>query len=155
MSQPNYDDTYDDQDDDGQQDQNVTLSRSQIRAMERDAKNARKATDEAAQLKRELAFARAGHDFTDKQQKALLSTVEGDLTAESIRAAAEELGFLTPAAPKPDDSATDRITAAASGSPSETTDDPLARLHRADREGGKEGVLAELRRAGLVEVVNG
>lgn len=154
MTQPDYDfeDTdLDDQNDDGSR---VTLTRQQIRAMERDAKQARQATERATELERELAFARVGAEFTERQQKALMASVEGDLTTDSIRAAAEELGFLAPSVKTDDTAASERIANAASGSPSETTDDPLARLYRADREGGKDGILAELRARG-VSVVEG
>lgn len=148
-----YDNEFedDDQNDDGG---HVTLSRSQIRAMERDAKLARSANERADSLQRELAFARVGAEFTERQQKALLASLDGDVTTESIRTAAEELGFLAPSAPAEDVAASERIASAANGAPSEDLDDPVARLHRADREGGKEGVLAELQRQG-VSLVSG
>lgn len=143
-----------DSDDDSDDGSRVTLSRQQIRAMERDAKQARQANERAAQLERELAFARVGTDFTERQQKALMASIDGDVTADSLRTAAEELGFLQP---RPDSvsteqAATDRIANAATGSPTETGDDDLARLYRADREGGKDALLAELQRAGRTVV---
>lgn len=151
MTQPDYDDDLlDDQDDDGSR---VTLTRSQIRAMERDAKEARKAREETDALRRELAFARAGGEFTERQQRALLASIDGDVTAENIRSAAEELGFIAPSPASPqaeEQGAMDRIANAASGSPEDANDDPIARLHRADREGGKEAVLAEIQRQGHV-----
>lgn len=156
MTQPydEYDDT--DQYTDDDQGSTVTLSRQQIRAMERDAKQARQAQGEADQLRRELAFARAGGNFTERQQKAVLATLDGDVTADSIRLAAEELGFLQ-AQPDPDgdNAAADRIAAASAGSSSEAGEDAVARLHQADREGGKDAVLAELQRQGRTIVTAG
>lgn len=132
----------------------VTLTREQIRSLERDAKQSRKAQDEAAKLRQELAFARSGHEFTEKQQKALLSVVDGDLTADSIKAAAAELGFVTSSAAEPeadaDMAALDRVTAASAGTSSAPSADDTAKLFQADREGGKEAVLAELARKGVL-----
>src|SRR5689334_3561983 len=103
MTEPyGYDDATDDGDgDDGQQERYVQLTRQQIRALERDAKSARKTSDENAQLKRELAFSRAGVELTEKQQKALLANIEGDLTPEAIKAEAADLGFIAPPANAP------------------------------------------------------
>lgn len=152
MTEPDgYDDGTDDGDDDGQQERYVQLTRQQIRALERDAKSARKTTDENAQLKRELAFAKAGVELTEKQQKSVLANIDGDLTADAIKAEAAELGFIA-APPAPSDTdeakALDRIATASTGSESSPDDDPIARLTRAAEEGGQEGILAELQRAG-------
>lgn len=153
MTEPYYDENdTDDGNDDGQQERYVQLTRQQIRALERDAKSARKAADEAAALRRELAFARAGSDFTERQQKALLATIEGDLTPEAIREAAVELNFI--AAPAVDKAAQaeahelTRMAQPAPGSADSPDEDPIARLHRAAEEGGPEAILAELQRAG-------
>jgi len=59
---------------------------------------AKSAEDERDRLRRELAFNKAGLDsLSDKQVKALVATHEGEMTAESLRSTADELGFI----PKP------------------------------------------------------
>lgn len=158
MTEPyGYDDDTDAGNDDGQQDERyVQLTRSQIRAMERDAKQARKFEQELGDMRRQLAFAKAGGEFTERQQKALLATIDGDLTAEAIREAAAELGFVaqSQAAPEQDTvpaseaAALNRLAAAAPGTADSPDEDPIARLYRAAEEGGHEGVLAEIQRAG-------
>jgi hypothetical protein len=60
--------------------------------LEDQAKQARAEADEA---KRELAFTRAGlTELSDKQVRALLATHEGEITADAIKATANELGFV-------------------------------------------------------------
>lgn len=154
MTEPyGYDENdTDDGNDDGQQERYVQLTRQQIRALERDAKSNRKTSDENAALRRELAFAKAGVDFSERQQKALLATIEGDLTPEAIREAATELGFAAPAPVDPaaqaEATALTRMAQPAPGSADSPDEDPIARLYRAAEEGGQEAILAELQRAG-------
>lgn len=55
---------------------------------------AKVAEEEAAQLRRELAFTKAGLDgLSDKQVKALVAAHDGDMTADALKATADELGF--------------------------------------------------------------
>lgn len=142
-----------DENDEQQQPRTINLSRDQLKTLERDAKQSRKAVEEAAELRRELAFARAGMEFTETQRKALLSVVDGEVTSDAIKAAAADLGFGQ-ASPPPDPAAgdiaaLDRIGAAAAGSSSQpATEDAIALLQKADREGGRAGLLAELQRNG-------
>lgn len=153
MTEPNsYDDDTIDQDDDGSE-RYVQLTRQQIRAMERDAKQARKATEDLAQVRRELALTRAGlGDLTPAKQKALLANIDGDITVEAARAAAEELGFVQPVADTSNDEADamDRMAQASNGSSDPGSEDAIARLDRADREGGLEGLKAQLRADGAL-----
>lgn len=162
MTEPNgFDDDTDfsdDGDDEGQQGRYIQLERKQIRALQRDAKQTRKAQDEAAALRRELAFAKAGVELTERQQKALSATIDGDLTAEAIRTAAEELGFVAaPAATSTTDEAAalDRIATASPGTAESPDDDPIARLDRAAEEGGYDAVLAQIQRDGHNIVTSG
>jgi len=58
---------------------------------------AKTAEDKAADLERRLAFTEAGlTDLSPKQVKALLSAHEGDISADAIKATADELGFGPP-----------------------------------------------------------
>jgi hypothetical protein len=150
MTEPNgYDDDIDDDSNDGR----VTLSRQQIRQMEKDAKEARKAREEADSLRRELAFTRAGvGDLTERQQKALFATIDGDITPDAVRTAAEELGFAKPAADTAESAEQQQMqdmAQASAGAQEPGSEDDVARLLRADREGGRDAVLAELQRNGV------
>ena len=156
MTEPDYDDTTDNDDTDSES--TVTLKRSQIRALERDAKAARKANEELAQMRREIALSKAGvGDLTERQQKALLGSIDGDITAETVLEAAQELGFVKPAEDSPQEAERrqmEQMSQASAGAADPGSEDAIARLHRADAEGGKEAVLAELQRQG-VQVVAG
>jgi len=153
MTEPyGYDeDPQNDLDDNDSGEQHVRLTRAQIRTLERDAKNARKATDELAATRRELALARSGlGDLTERQTKALLATIDGDLTAESARAAAEELGFVQPPPTAPaaeEQQAMERMSQASSGATDPGSEDSIAKLHRA-AESGQEALLAQLQADG-------
>jgi hypothetical protein len=138
----------DDGNDDGSDERYVQLTRQQIRAMERDAKQARKAQEELAQVRQELALSKAGiGSLTERQQKALLASIDGDLTADSVRLAAEELGFVQPPAASPQDeeaAALNRMSQASAGAADPGSEDSIAKLERAAREGGREALLAQL-----------
>lgn len=60
------------------------------------ADRGRAAQAEAEALKRELAFAKAGIDTDTKAGKMLLRSYEGELTADAIKAEAEEIGLFKP-----------------------------------------------------------
>jgi hypothetical protein len=153
MTEPyGYDENIDDDSDNDSDERFVRLDRSQIRAMEKDAKAARKAQQEAETLRRELAFVRAGvGDLTERQQKALFATIDGDITADAVRAAAEELGFTQPAAPTVQDDERqqmEQMARASAGATDPGSEDSVARLQRVAREGGKEAVLAQIQADG-------
>lgn len=87
---------------------------------------AKTAEERVAQLERQLAFTQAGLDhLTDKQVKALTAAHEGEITADTLKATAEELGFgakpetgeSTPAAEGPDHSGEASELAALANSP--------------------------------------
>lgn len=100
MPEQNLEDDTEDQDE-AQSTQPVTLNRAQIRQLERKAKGHDTAVAEAAALKRELAFARAGLP-DDPRTSYFVKGYEGELTAEAIRTAAQAAGFLeAPKAPEP------------------------------------------------------
>jgi hypothetical protein len=149
----NDDDSTDDNDDDSS-DRQVTLRRSQIRAMERDAKAARQAQQEAENLRRELALTKAGvSDLTERQQKSVLANIDGDVTVESARAVAEELGFVKPAAASTDDverRQMEQMSQASAGASDPGSEDSIARLQRAAQEGGREALLAQIQADGHV-----
>lgn len=149
MTEPDYDDNADQDDDTGEQ--YVQLTRAQIRTMERDAKSARKSQQEADSLRRELALSRSGiGDLSERQQKALYASIDGDVTADSLREAATDLGFYKPAASTEDAERTqlEGMSNASSGASDPGSEDSVAKLNRAAREGGREALLAQIQADG-------
>lgn len=157
MTYPDYED---DQTEDNEQEQSrtVTLDRKQIRSLERDAKSAREANGKVAELERRLAFSDAGINASvDPKLKYFVAGYSGDITAEAIRAAAEEAGFLTPVTPQASDAemaAHDRVSDASAGAGNRPQDDPVAKLREAAATGGRQAVLDQIRKDGR-RVVNG
>lgn len=149
------DDTTDDGDDEGQDQRYVRLPREQIRSMEKKSKAYEKAQQELESMRREITLSKLGADLTERQQKALFASIDGDITAESVREAAVDLGFVQPPAntPQGDEAAAlTRMSQASAGAQDPGSEDPVARLERADREGGREAVLAEIQRSGLARI---
>jgi len=59
---------------------------------------AKAAEDRAAELERKLAFSEAElNHLNDKQRKAIFANLEGEVSAESVKAIAKELGLPTKA----------------------------------------------------------
>lgn len=65
------------------------------------AEGGKEAKAEAAALRTELAFTKAGIDTDSKPAKALMSSYEGELTAEAIQAEAKEWGLIQTSEPEP------------------------------------------------------
>lgn len=84
-------DDFDDQNDDGEDPSRVTLSRDQIRSMERDAKKARL-------LEKENAFLKAGIDTETPLGALLFQAYDGPLEADAIR---DAWGKVAPAPAPP------------------------------------------------------
>jgi hypothetical protein len=152
MTEPDFDDNADTGDDNDER--YVQLTRAQIRTMERDAKLTRQAQDEANTLRRDLALARSGiGELSERQQKALFATIDGEITAEVLREAAQDLGFVKPLPPSTEDTERAQLEGmshASSGAADPGSEDSIARLHRAAREGGKEALLAQIQADGHV-----
>ena len=151
MTEPyGYDETTTDDQDDDSGEQFVRLPRKNIRTLERDAKTARKDRETAERLTRENTLLRTGlGDLSERQQRALFASIDGDFTAESARAAAEELGFVKapePAQPDPDQAALERMSSTGESAPG-SAEDPLARLQRAAAQ-GQDALLAQIQADG-------
>jgi hypothetical protein len=91
-------------DDDGSP--HVTLKRSDIRRLEKKANQVDQLQNELAQLRRDSAFREAGiNPAADPRLSFFMKAYEGDYTADAIKAAATEAGFLQasppPGAPDP------------------------------------------------------
>ncbi len=128
-------DFRDDTDDYDEQEQQPAKSREysagDVRAFRRDAKKWAEAEPELTRLQRENLLLRTpGLDkLSDKQMKALFSTHEGEMTPDSLRASAQDLGFVAPPPPEVPDSemaAQQRlINASAGASPAPGNQDAL------------------------------
>lgn len=64
------------------------------RGLRRAANKGKKLESENQQLKRELAFFKAGIDTDDPRMKYFAKGYEGELTADAVRQAAMEAGFI-------------------------------------------------------------
>lgn len=130
-------------------------------------KGLRKAANRAKQLERELnelrrkvAFAEAGIATDDPKMRYFIKGYEGEMTAEAIRQAALEAGFLQPEQPQQqaadpgmeaDASAQQRVMSASAGAAYEgvTEEAALSRLEAAMEEGGIEAMLDVARSFGI------
>jgi hypothetical protein len=131
-----YDPAHDDEGNEPD-DRKVTLSRSQIRTMEKDAKEARALREQNEQLARKVAMAEAGIPL-DHPRAKFLADVES--TPEALKAAAAELGIFedepSQEAPAADPQADAELaahaaaSAASSGAPAAAPDDPAGELER-------------------------
>lgn len=72
-----------------------------LKELRQQAEAGRKAQAEAEAARRELAFIKAGVDTDSKLGQLLMKTYDGELTAEAIKAEAEELGAIKAPASAP------------------------------------------------------
>lgn len=152
MSPAPRDDLYDDDlDDEDQADppREDVVPRSQIRALEKKAKKYDEAEARASKAERDLAFAKAlGPAVDDPKMAYFMKGYDGEATAEAIRQAAEEAGFLTPS-PSVSNAELDghaRLTDASAGAGSIPPEDFHALLAQTKNQ---DEVLALAERFGL------
>jgi len=128
-----------------------------IKSLRRAANGKKQLEKELADLKRKLAFAKAGLPMNDPKMNYFVKGYEGDMTAEAIRQAALESGFLTSQGQE-DDSVIDnvaaaqqRVMSASSGVAYEglSEEAALAQLESAMEEGGMEAMLDVARQFGI------
>lgn len=126
----------------------ITISRDQIRSLEAKAKRAEDAESRAESAERELAFAQAGINPNDTKLSYFRKGYEGDVTAEAIRAAAIEAGFLSDpdAVPAEEVAAQRRMTAISTDAAAVTTDDLNEQIKAATTS---DEVMRLVREAGL------
>lgn len=128
-----------------------------IKSLRRAANSKKKLEQELNELKRELAFAKAGLALDDPKLKYFVKGYDGEMTAEAIREAASEAGFLSsqPQGENPSlaavGAAQQRVMQAASGVSYEglTEEAALAQLESAMEEGGIEALLDVARQFGI------
>lgn len=78
----------------------VGISPEDLKNLRNKAREADRLQAEHAAAQRELAFAKAKLDLDDPKMTYFVKGYEGELTSDAIRQAAEEAGFLQPAAPQ-------------------------------------------------------
>ena len=158
MTDLDYDDT-DDGGDEGSEVKYAPVPREQVRTWEKQSKAAQEAEERAATAERRLALLEAGAgSLTERQQKALLASIDGDITADTLREAAVDLGFMQPAkdaAPDAETEALNRMSQASSGATDPNSEDSVARITRVSREGGKDALLAQIQADGHQIVTSG
>jgi hypothetical protein len=129
----------------------VTLRRSQIRGIEKKAKEYDSMIGRLEAAERELAFAKAGLPVDDKRISYFVKGYDGELDAEAIRAAATDAGFLSVEESEPTASASadkpvaDAIYSASSGAGAVQPTSIQDAMLTAMQERGTEGVMDVLR----------
>ena len=126
-----------------------------IKSLRRAASGKKKLEQELEELRRELAFAKAGLPMDDPKLKYFVKGYDGEMTAEAIREAALDAGFL--ASQQGSDpslfagAAQQRVMAASSGAAYDavTEEAALAQLEAAMEEGGIEAMLDVARQFGI------
>lgn len=149
-------DNYTDDDFDSDNDE-ATGDAGDIKSLRRAASSKKKLEQELNELRRELAFAKAGLPMDDPKLKYFVKGYDGELSADAIREAALEAGFLASQGQQPSANlaaageAQTRVMQAASGVAYEgmTEEAALAQLESAMEEGGIEALLDVARQFGI------
>lgn len=135
----------------------VTLRRSEIRALEQKAKGYDALVKENEALKKTQTFAEAGIDLKDPKMGYFIKGYDGEMTVDSIRAAATEAGFIEPPQQTPEQiaqlGATQQIVAASAGAAALSAQSEAAmrsEMEAAMASGGKDAVMAVARKYGAV-----
>jgi ribosomal protein L12E/L44/L45/RPP1/RPP2 len=94
-----------DDDTTGQDSSVIAELRKQLKQTQKDLETIKETAAEASQLKRELAFAKAGIDLTDEKVTFFVKGYDGELDPKEIRSQAEKYGFIAKPNPTPEDTA--------------------------------------------------
>lgn len=126
------------------------------RGLRRAANKSKKLEQELLAAKRELAFAKAGINPEDPKMRYFVKGYDGELSAEAVRQAALEAGFLAsqsgpdPAAQQAAQAQERVITASAGAVLADTTEEGvLAQLEAAMEEGGIDAMFDVARQYGI------
>lgn len=149
-------DNYTDDDFDSEENESVNDG-GDIKSLRRAATGKKKLEQELAELRRELAFAKAGLPMSDPKMNYFIKGYDGEMSAEAIRQAALEAGFIASQQSADDSAVTanaaaqQRVMSASSGVSFEglTEDAALAQLESAMEEGGIEAMLDVARQFGI------
>jgi len=146
-------------DDDEDRPNTITLKRSEIRSLEKKAKERDELASRLAALENQQTFIEAGIDPKNAQHGYFMKGYDGEMTVDAIKAKATEAGFLSAPAPSQEQTqnleAAQRVATAASGARPEsapTEESIRAEMNAALMEGGTEGLLAVARKYGVSTV---
>ena len=127
-----------------------------IKSLRQAASGKKQLEKELLETKRLLAFARAGIDPDDPRMKYFVKGYEGDLTAQAVREAATEAGFITVKSsegkvPQEIAEAQDRVVSAAVGASVHNSNEAaiLSQMEQAMQEGGVDAMLEVARQYGI------
>lgn len=134
------------------EDQMVDEGNDNLKDLRKRADEARKLEQEAAQLKRELAFSKAGIDVDTPVGKMLFKAYDGELDKETLTAAAREVGAIndapaTPNEPSPEERSQSRERAdlaSESGTASIQQGDPFRDAEEAFKDAKRNGDRPEI-----------
>lgn len=141
-----------------EEDQEQSEQQTDIKSLRRAASGKKKLEQELESLRRELAFARAGLPLDDPKMRYFVKGYDGEMTAEAIREAAAEAGFLaTQREQGPDPqmqaaaAAQQRVMQASAGAgvSDSSESSALSHLESAMQEGGIEAMLEVARQYGI------
>jgi hypothetical protein len=149
-------DNYTDDDFDSEENESPSGD-GDIKSLRRAASGKKKLEQELNDLRRELAFAKAGLPMNDPKMNYFVKGYEGEMSADAIRQAALEAGFLASQETSEDSSvsaaaaAQQRVMSASSGVSYEglSEEAALAQLESAMEEGGIEAMLDVARQFGI------
>jgi len=124
--------------------------RARMKQLEKELQQSKQALAEAEAIKRENAFMKAGIPMDDPMAKYFVKGYDGEITAEAIRAAAQEANLIQKAADdakaKSEADAWNRITKAQrAGETSEPVVDWNTKLNQARNEQEVMQILAQAR----------
>ena len=129
-----------------------------IRGLRRAANQAKKLKAEMAQIRRELAFAKAGLPLDDPKMNYFIRGYDGEMEPDVIRETAMQAGFLVSQAPAQEQQqgqgfqqSQQRVMSASAGAMSEDNSEAAAmsRMEAAMQEGGLEAMLDVARQYGI------
>lgn len=137
--------------------EDVDATESSPRGLRRAANKSKKLESDLQAAKRELAFLKAGINPEDPKMKYFVKGYEGDLSAEAVRQAALEAGFLASQSSGPDPvlqqaaASQARVMEAAAGGIHEDSTEAaaLARMEAAMDEGGVDAMMEVARQYGI------
>lgn len=126
------------------------------KGLRRAANKSKKLEQELANTRRELAFIKAGINPDDPKMRYFVKGYDGELSAEAVREAALEAGFMASQessnpALQSAAAAQQRVVAASAGAVYEDSSEEaaLSRLEQAMEEGGIEAMLEVARQYGI------
>ena len=128
-----------------------------IKSLRRAANGKKQLEKELEDLRRELAFTKAGINPDDPKMRYFVKGYDGEMTAEAVRQAAMEAGFLAPQQSGQSQvqqsaaAAQERVAMAAAGAIVEDASEEaaMARLEAAMEEGGVDAMLEVARQYGI------